>query len=1447
MARATSTILNHRRRFHSQRALRMSESGYLLPLHEPMFHGSEEDEANKPYATHTETKPPRELRSFKRGAFDVLYAAPTNEAPVFNVWDTIIRIRAAYPDAHRLFSEIFIAHPAVLGGYLLLNIVITLTPVLSLLAASCLLIVVENHLQAVGSVEALQDHVRVCGIAWISVVVANMVAEHELLSAQMRLKARLREQFLPRLIAKSLELDLPAFDAKSLHPDCPIPSEYWDSYDAPCFNFVLQGLVFPLDMLALLARVFVLAGIVVWRGWSGSWMLLVFAILQPLGICFCRGNITRGEGFALWTENALFYRRAALHDLASNRDIRRTLMKDNTCAGIAQEYAEVSAALGPDNIAMQDLKNLVAFQPRWFWSLFRAFVVDQPTVLFALFLPWTDPISSLVSMLILQQTTQTVQKGNMLFLDSRCSFDAFIEAVVWPKEWFYNTLDFDSTIPSGVEMYPPALASNAGMKIEFRNVSFAYPSASADSEETSSSVLKNLSFTIEPGSLVVVVGDNGSGKSSLLGLLTRTWTPTSGQILIDDKPVERYALSQLRGAIAAVEQDENVYPAVSLSDSVMLGVGRRRRNEENKIFAQAARMGCATKLLAGFDDCLGWDTVFDTAEVHFTSDGLGLEAAPEAVREVEKRRPRVHRQLSGDLHPEKWAVKDTSVNVAGAFHQAATDMTTPNNAWASGLTQRSTVHRGTSQEYESQQASTTARRLAAPPSRLNARKTVSKQPSIRNVPDSEAEESQELNTSSTRGKSPFDSVLGAAKRAITNTANTATFYVRQRTEEPDEPVEVNGSYEYTAEERDIQNQSKRATAAHKRNRISMDNKAYRPSHSDLEDEDEDFTDDDGKKKKRKKKKKESTGGPLSTLPVAGYDKRKKKARKSKGNADEMKEGSDSDSHATELQSAPRGSVRRSIPPESTFNNSLEDAENGLDSIPEVDDEDIFAAQKERPRSRSRGASQPPRSPGAVFGTLTYSIFTVFMLLGRALGTTAELICLRPIRAAARKSVIYPLLKLLAGLFFLFLAWNYVPLIDIHLPSLGGAPVYRAPEVPASNIAEIAERLRRMEAALSGLSLDSERTRAKVDEETRINAELAGKVGALETRVDREKTRALEAEVGTRDAAASGIKAMKKDMDALQALVQAVQSQPAASSPATVGSDEEARTKLKAIEERLGTVEGSVREAIDAGKKNAGPGTAVGSNWWGKSDSKSLTVKTSDGRDVSKLISDLVNHAVGLSGRDIRADFAQHSSGGMVYPELTSDTYHISPSGLTNRLVGFVTGNGYLYGRPPVWALQYDIHDGHCWPFAGEQGQLGVILAGPVYIEDITIDHVSKESAVNMRSSAPRDMEVWALVEGQDNLVKLRAWREERVRRREAGETVEEEPPFPQNAPGADKDVRTFPIDPEIKALGIDFAIVVLRIRNNWGMKPFTCLYRFRVHGTRADVGWDAIPEELLSA
>ncbi|NTV38175.1 MAG: ABC transporter ATP-binding protein, partial [Anaerolineales bacterium] len=107
-------------------------------------------------------------------------------------------------------------------------------------------------------------------------------------------------------------------------------------------------------------------------------------------------------------------------------------------------------------------------------------------------------------------------------------------------------------------------------KIEFRNVSFAYPVESQKEEGKSEkekpsffspltshaeNVLTDISFTVKPGQTVAIVGQTGTGKTSLAKLVNRTYDTTQGQILVDGEDVRNWNLASLRSQISIIEQD----------------------------------------------------------------------------------------------------------------------------------------------------------------------------------------------------------------------------------------------------------------------------------------------------------------------------------------------------------------------------------------------------------------------------------------------------------------------------------------------------------------------------------------------------------------------------------------------------------------------------------------------------------------------------------------------------------------------------------------------------------------------------------------------------------------------------------------------------------------------------------------------------------------------------
>lgn len=101
-------------------------------------------------------------------------------------------------------------------------------------------------------------------------------------------------------------------------------------------------------------------------------------------------------------------------------------------------------------------------------------------------------------------------------------------------------------------------------KIEFKNVSFSYPNSKTKA-------LDNISFVLDPGDSLAIVGENGAGKTTLIKLLIGAYEPSEGTILINDQPLNRVDRESYLSQLGALFQDYARYEFATLGQNVWFG------------------------------------------------------------------------------------------------------------------------------------------------------------------------------------------------------------------------------------------------------------------------------------------------------------------------------------------------------------------------------------------------------------------------------------------------------------------------------------------------------------------------------------------------------------------------------------------------------------------------------------------------------------------------------------------------------------------------------------------------------------------------------------------------------------------------------------------------------------------------------------------------------------
>ncbi len=190
-------------------------------------------------------------------------------------------------------------------------------------------------------------------------------------------------------------------------------------------------------------------------------------------------------------------------------------------------------------------------------------------------------------------------------------FMGYFNSIVWPIMAVSELIDMGSRgraslkriselldAPINVKDRPGVVhLENPKGKLEFRNLSFCYPDGEFDA-------LEDISFTIEPGMRVGIVGRTGSGKSTLVDLILRTYNVPDGTVFVDDQDVNDLSIRSVRAACAYVPQDNFLF-SDTIEKNIAFGVDDYTRSRVEEVSRLADLDGNVREFTQGYQTVLG--------------------------------------------------------------------------------------------------------------------------------------------------------------------------------------------------------------------------------------------------------------------------------------------------------------------------------------------------------------------------------------------------------------------------------------------------------------------------------------------------------------------------------------------------------------------------------------------------------------------------------------------------------------------------------------------------------------------------------------------------------------------------------------------------------------------------------------------------------------------------
>lgn len=219
-------------------------------------------------------------------------------------------------------------------------------------------------------------------------------------------------------------------------------------------------------------------------------------------------------------------------------------------------------------------------------------------------------VEDFLSFLVWAVGSALIISGSNMELGLLITFSGYVGQLKWPLEfmsrifrWYTNAMnsaqrmfEIIDAVPEVKEAPDPVRPETLRGEIELKNVTFGY--------EPNKPILKDVSFHVEAGEVLGIVGRSGAGKSTLVNLISRLYDAGEGEVLVDGINVKQYGFKELRKNVAMVSQETYIFVG-TVAENIAYARPDAGREEIIRAAVQASAHDFICKMPQGYDTILG--------------------------------------------------------------------------------------------------------------------------------------------------------------------------------------------------------------------------------------------------------------------------------------------------------------------------------------------------------------------------------------------------------------------------------------------------------------------------------------------------------------------------------------------------------------------------------------------------------------------------------------------------------------------------------------------------------------------------------------------------------------------------------------------------------------------------------------------------------------------------